>query len=351
MRANAVDLPVIEHPSVWDANTMRRDMQWLVPLDQSARSEICRAVDAVQNAELSLLTMRRSDFVLPTLARHLIEWRREVLHGRGFVQLRSLPAEALGRDGMAIAFWGLGLHMGDQFASQNKHGHLLGHVKDLGESRNNVSQRGPYSRERIPFHVDACDIVGLACVNTARRGGESSVASSALIYNRLLAEAPALARALTQPVFRDRRDEIPPSKPPWYSLPVFNVHDGLLSASIEPTYIGSVARHFGGTNPHTPAQLEAIERVQELADEVRLDIAFESGDVQFVNNHALMHSRRAFEDYDEPAKRRHLYRMWMLNHDGRPLPDAFYERQGTRETLRRPGGIFDAHTRVNAPMA
>lgn len=351
---NEAALQPIRHPSVWDARSLRADRRWLVVLTPGDIEELADSTARIERNGKPLETLTRVDFPLGALGERLRALRSEVLHGRGFVQLRGLPVANLGHRTSAIAFYGMGLHMGDRFASQNKHGHLLGHVRDLGESRGNASQRGPYSRETIPFHVDACDIVGLCCLRTAKSGGESCVASSGLVFNTLLAERPDLVRALMRPVFRDRRDEVPPGKPPWYAIPVFNLYAGLLSTSIEPTYIGSVARHFGGTNPHTPAQLEAIEEVQRLARELRFDIEFERGDIQYVNNHALMHSRLAFTD--EPAARdgsgggRHLLRLWMLNDDGRPLPDAYHDRHGTRATVKRPGGIVGPDTVPNAPL-
>ena len=329
---------------------MRADKRWLVTLATEEIDEIESALHELRSRNLPLLEMQRDDFVIPRLGAHLREIRRDLLHSRGFVQIRGLPVERLGREATAIAFWGIGLHLGDEFASQNQHGHLLGHVRDLGESRSNASQRGPYSRETIPYHVDCCDIVGLLCLHPAKRGGESSLTSSGAVYNTLLERHPQYAACLSEPICRDRRDEIPPGMKPWYAIPIFNHHDGLLSVSIEPTYIGSIARHFGGVNPHTAEQLEAVEAVQRIADELRLDIEFEQGDMQFVHNHTIMHSRQAFEDHEASQKKRHLLRLWLLNHDGRPLPDAYYERHGTRETVERPGGIVGPDTVLNAPL-
>ena len=36
--------------------------------------------------------------------------------------------------------------------------------------------------------------------------------------------------------------------------------------------------------------------------------------------------------------------------DGRPLPEAFYERHGTVDTVDRPGGIVGENTILNAPL-
>jgi hypothetical protein len=38
---------------------------------------------------------------------------------------------------------------------------------------------------------------------------------------------------------------------------------------------------------------------------------FEEGDMQFINNHAILHAREQYEDYDDPELKRHLLRMWI----------------------------------------
>ena len=347
-RLNINPVPVAG-PSVWSAETLRARHDWLIELTAVQSQEIVDSAEralALCDGDLTRLT--RFQFVLPTLGRRFQALRQELLHGAGFLQLRGLVTDGRSRELTATAFWGIGLHIGgDAVASQNRHGHLLGHVTNLGESRDNAAQRGPYSNERIPFHVDCCDVVGLMCLAPARSGGESSIVNSGFLFNEMLQRKPRLAAALMQPVYRDRRDEVPAGKQPWYALPVFNQYAGLMSVSIEPTYIGSVARHFDGIDPHTDTQLEGIEYAQALADELHVDIDFEPGDIQFVHNHVIMHSRKAFED--DPAAPRHLLRLWLLARDGRPLPDCFYGRMGDRATIARPGGIFAGDTRTNVP--
>ena len=72
--------------------------------------------------------------------------------------------------------------------------------------------------------------------------------------------------------------------------------------------------------------------------------------MQFVNNHVLFHTRRAFEDHEDPDRKRHLLRIWLKTLDGRPLPDALYERHGVRDAVDRPGGIVGPDTVLNAPI-
>jgi len=44
----------------------------------------------------------------------------------------------------------------------------------------------------------------------------------------------------------------------------------------------------------------------------------ERGDMQFVNNRFVLHSRTAFEDHAEPERRRNFLRLWMKYCDGEP---------------------------------
>ena len=78
-----------------------------------------------------MIDVTKDDFEVPTLAAGLTEVRSEVMHGRGFALLRGLPVEGRSREQTALAFWGIGCHMGNAVA-QNSRGHLVGHVTDLG---------------------------------------------------------------------------------------------------------------------------------------------------------------------------------------------------------------------------
>ena len=41
------------------------------------------------------------------------------------------------------------------------------------------------------------------------------------------------------------------------------------------------------------------------------------GQIQFLNNLAVGHSRSAFVDHEEPDRRRHIVRIWMRDHGHR----------------------------------
>jgi hypothetical protein len=213
---------------------------------------------------------------------------------------------------------------------QNADGHLLGHVRDLGLSSQDPNTRIYQTRERQTFHTDSCDVVGLLCLRPARSGGLSSLVSSTTIFNEMRRHRPDLLKVLLEPIETDRRGEVPPGGKPYFSIPVFNWHDGLISAIYQRQYIES-ARRFAGVAPLTAAQIEALDLLDELANDPDLNLmmALEPGDIQLVHNHTILHDRTAFEDFPEPERKRHLLRLWVAPPEARPLPDVFAERFGS----------------------
>jgi hypothetical protein len=51
-----------------------------------------------------------------------------------------------------------------------------------------------------------------------------------------------------------------------------------------------------------------------------VDFDLEPGQIQFVDNRALGHSRTEYLDYPEPERKRHLIRLWMRDHGRRAYP-------------------------------
>ena len=55
-------------------------------------------------------------------------------------------------------------------------------------------------------------------------------------------------------------------------------------------------------------------------DDLSVDFDLEPGQIQFVDNRALGHSRTAFVDDPDPDRRRHLVRLWLRDHGRRAYP-------------------------------
>jgi hypothetical protein len=317
---------------------------WLYHLSETEIIEIEAAVNGLASASDHLGTISPDNFPLPTLGSRLQSLLGEVLEGRGFVLLKGLPVERWNHRQTAIAFLGIGSHLGS-LRSQNAEGHLLGHVKDLGRSSLDPNVRIYQTRERQTFHTDSCDVVGLLCLAQAKSVGLSSLVSSTTIFNEMRRRRPDLARTLFAPIETDRRGEVSEGEKPYFEIPVFNWHAGLLSAIYQRQYIES-ARRFAEVRPLTALQVEALNLLDELANDPQLHLMMElqRGDMQFVHNHTVLHDRTAFEDWPEPERKRYLLRLWLAPPSARPLPEVYAERYGSVVPGDR-GGVIPRRTR------
>jgi hypothetical protein len=336
--------PEIHGPSAWVGPALLQQTDWLYQLSESEIIEIGAAVNGLANASGNLGTISADDFPLPTFAPRLQSLLGEVLEGRGFVLLRRLPVERWSHRQSAIAFLGIGSHLG-RLRAQNAEGHLLGHVKDQGRSSQDPNVRIYQTRERQTFHTDSCDVVGLLCLATARSGGLSSLVSSTTIFNEMRRRRPDLARVLFAPIETDRRGEVEEGEKPYFRIPIFNWHAGLLSTIYQRQYVES-ARRFPDVRPLTPAQIAGLDLLDELANDPQLHLTMElqPGDMQFVHNHTVLHDRTAYEDWPEAARKRHLLRLWLAPPAARPLPGVFAERFGSVVPGDR-GGVISRSSR------
>jgi hypothetical protein len=324
--------PEVCDRSAWYGNYLASRADWIEFLTSREVAEIESATeDLIGRAAptFDLTSIGKDDFPLPTLGPRLQSLLDQVLNGRGFVLIRGLPIARWSRRETAIAFLGIGIYLGN-LRMQNAAGHLLGHVKDLGLSSDDPNARIYQTRERQTFHTDSCDVVGLLCLQTAKSGGLSSLVSSTTIFNQMRRLRPDLLKVLFEQIETDRRGEVPDGAKPYFSIPVFNWHEGLLSAIYQRQYIES-ARRFAGVAPLTPVQVQALNLFDELANDPGLNFNMElqPGDMQFVHNHTILHDRTAFEDFAEPERKRHLLRLWLAPLNARALPSIFAERFGS----------------------
>lgn len=338
----------ITSPSAWYGPDMAARTDWIRPFTPAEIAEVEAAARPLAESGTEIARMTVADFPLPTLAPILAGLKKEILEGRGFALLRGLPVADWGLRLSATAFYGIGLHFG-RACSQNGKGHVLGHVQDLGLSSKDPNVRIYQTSERQTFHTDSCDIVGLLCLKQAKRGGHSALVSSVTIYNEMRKRGD-LAQHLFQPLATDRRGEVPEGEKPYFEIPVFNWHAGLLSAIYQRQYIDS-AQRFPEAPRLSAETVAALDLFDALADDPALnfEMVLEPGDIQLVHNHSLLHDRTGFEDWPEEDRKRHLLRLWLSPEEARPLPGVFKQRFGSIEPGRR-GGIILPETKLVAPM-
>ena len=303
----------IVSPAAWLGPQIQDDDGWIVRLNQADVAEIDAALSGLR-ARAKTIPFGKEDFGLPNLAARLYEISDHLENGLGFVLVRGLSRDRYTDADCELIYWGLGSHLGCPI-SQNRRGHVLGHVTDEGKTLADANAR-PYQTNRgMDFHSDLLpvEILGLFCCRTAKSGGASYVVSAPTVHNVIRMERPDLLEVLYQPFNIDWRGEEPEGVQPWHTCPVFSRHDGKVTSCVSGrVFYESVAR-WGEHLALTDVQREALDFVQEVAarPELRLSMQFQEGDIQLLSNQTMLHARSEYEDHDEPHLKRHLLRMWI----------------------------------------
>jgi len=331
--------PHLVGPAVWRGPEFSAVGKWKFALTEAEIREIKDAAETFLQRHRDISVMTLADFSLPTTSKKLRQIHDYLIHGPGVALLQALPVDDWNVELSAAAFFGIGLHLGLP-RPQNAKGHLLGHVVDLGLDADDPNVRIYQTHERQTFHTDSSDIVGLLCLKQAKSGGDSALVSSNTIFNEMRSRFPELASALFDPIATDRRGDVAEGQKPFFEIPVFNWHAGLMSSIYQRQYIDS-AQRFPDAMQLTARHIEALDCFDSLANDSELNFLMRlaPGDMQFVHNHTLLHDRTAFEDWSDPSLRRHLLRLWISSPTARPLPDVFAQRYGSVLPGQR-GGVM-----------
>ena len=344
--------PVTE-PSAWKAEELRSDRSWIHELGAAEIAEVEAALKANNGAGVALLDVRPENFPLPTLAARMREVSRQLEHGRGIALLRGVPVGRYDVPDVEKIYLGISGYLGVVIA-QNSKGDHVGHVRNeglkWGEVSNGELVRGYRTNAYMPFHSDPTDIVGLLCVQKSVEGGLSSIASSMSIYNEILATRPEALDCLFNGFYYSLRGETGDGlgRTTEYRIPVFDHFAGRLSTRYVRKTIEQGATV--GNAPLTTEERKALDLVDALAqrDDLRFDMAFEPGDIQYLNNYVAFHSRTGFRDGELPAQKRFLMRLWLQSPDARALSRPLARPQGersiflSREQALRKAGLLPA---------
>jgi hypothetical protein len=154
----------------WRGPEMAARQDWIRPLTGDEIAALDAEVRRLDASGIDIAAIGPADMPVPALAGLIAEIRRQVLQAHGFILLRGLPVERWTTRQTAIAYFGLGTHLGEP-VSQNGKGHILGHVKDIGMDYASPVHRGYQTAARLPYHTDSADVVGLLCLRPAKAGG------------------------------------------------------------------------------------------------------------------------------------------------------------------------------------
>ncbi len=272
----------------------------------------------IRRAPLPTFLLDPQDFTLDACRTAMDEVRRVANEGPMFAVLDRLPMAELGRDAAIQIYWLLSSLLARPVA-QKLNGQMFYDVMDTGAKlRPGSGIRPTVTNVDLRFHNDNSynetppDYVCLLCLHPARQGGVSQVVSVATVHRALEDDFPELMSRLHKPFWYDRHAEHAPDEPTTFAAPVFERGaDGTVQArlALSEIFAGYELRGEPMDN-ETAAALAAVQAVFDRPD-LRVELDFEPGQIQYVNNRATGHARTEFVDHPEPERKRHLVRLWL----------------------------------------
>ena len=281
-------------------------------------------------------TITRREFSHPVLDGALAAVLDRIKTGPGLLIMRGFPVGKYTAAEMQTVYFGVGSHFG-RAVSQSADGDYLGHVTNVEKA-----SRGYTTNRELNLHTDSAEIVGLLCIRDAREGGESIYASSLKVREIIAREHPEYLPVLERGFRCDRRGEEAPEDEPVtpYRVPVYSERGGVVSCRYVRGVIDRGAEALG--EPLTAQESEALACFEAVAmrDGVRFETRLQPGEASFINNYEILHARTAFVDWDDPARKRLLYRLWLEGVPPRPLvPEVhlYRNRSGRMGVDPQPG--------------
>ncbi len=285
-----------------------------VTLADAALSEIEQLAVFLGDNPLPLLQRKLDEFELSACRTLMAQMKSILDDGVGFAVLDRLPMDDYPIDTLLEVYWVLGQCIGRPVA-QKWNGQMIYDVSDTGADYA-YGTRGSHTSVELNFHTDNAfarmvpDYVGLLCRQPARTGGVSRFCSLYSVHQRMQEQYPDELARLYQPVLFDRQKEHRDGAEPVCLAPYFSWRNGRMFARANASLIRKGYEVAG--EPMDAALVDALNAIDEVcaSEDLWYEAPLERGQIQYLNNHEVGHYRSAFEDYDEPERKRHLYRLW-----------------------------------------
>jgi hypothetical protein len=306
-------LPLPQTPLQWLASGID-ERHWRVELSAAARAEVERAADYIVANPVNDLQRRESEFAWPGFRDIIANLKSIVDAGVGFAVLDRLPIDDYPLDTIVEIYWLLGQLIGRPVA-QKWNGEMIYRVHDSGQGFR-YGVRGSRTSVELVFHTDNAfamavpDYVGLLCVRPAKSGGISRFCSLYTLHEMLRERYPQSLRRLYESMLFDRQKEHAEGGVPVCLAPFFACRGERLSVRANTSLVRK-GYEVAGIEMDTVLQ-HALAAVDECCreDGIWYEAPIERGQVQYLNNHEIGHYRSAFEDFEDPDYKRHLFRLW-----------------------------------------
>ncbi|KAL2258489.1 hypothetical protein VTK26DRAFT_8180 [Humicola hyalothermophila] len=300
----------------WGPDSFASEDDYTLTLTNEEVSEVKDGLQHFNDLGLYGDEVNPGTFPLPTLGPKLRQMAVDIHQGKGFAVVRGLNPDEFSPEDNVLVFLGISSYIGAKRGRQDEEGNMLMHIRDAKLSKTPQQDRPTrYSSRASTFHTDTfCDILALQTRAVPLSGGRNLLASSWTVYNALSQAHPHVRELLAQPIWSfDSRGRFLPSN----TRPLLHCHAGraILNFAREPLLGLAGVERAKGLGVLGEAQRRALDVVEEIAARNSIALEARKGDLLFVNNHGVLHSREAF--VDSPAgEPRYLVRMWLRNEEG-----------------------------------
>lgn len=300
----------------WTKATLK-DGEWQMNVPDVVLGEIRAMLAVMRGDPLPMLLQTPEMYHLPEATKFFQRAKSIMDDGAGFVLIDRIPVEEMSEDEARSIYWVLSKLIGRPVA-QKWNGTPMMDVRDTGKKPTPGSGvRLSQTSVDLAYHSDnahndaPAEYVGLLMLQAAKEGGLSRVMSFYTVHNYLLKNHPDKLKRLYKPIFWDRMREHRPDDSLLFNAPIFKYEDGKLSARLGVIQIrNAYAMVEGGMDQATEEAIAALE--EAFQDEAAVaEMTMEPGQMQFLNNRSIGHSRTEFVDHDEPTRKRHLLRVWL----------------------------------------
>jgi Taurine catabolism dioxygenase TauD, TfdA family len=306
----------IEGAQAWTRATLK-DSDWNLKIPDAVLAEIRDMVAVMRGDPLPMLLQTPDMYRLPEATKLLARAKQIMDEGVGFVLLDRIPVEEMSEEEARGVYWVLSKLIGRPVA-QKWNGTPMMDVRDTGKKPTPGSGvRLSQTSVDLAYHSDnahndaPAQYVGLLMLRAAKDGGLSRVKSFYTVHNYLLTHHPEKLKRLYKPMFWDRMREHRPEDSLVFNAPIFKFEDGKLIARLGIIQIrNAYAMIDGGIDKETEQALAAVEEAFDEEESVA-EMVLSPGQMQFLNNAIIGHSRTEFFDHDEVERKRHLLRIWL----------------------------------------
>lgn len=311
---------------------MVKDDSWIYRLNARETAEIESAFSRLSATPKHHDDVTQQDFPLETFGRLVTAMRDQIEDGRGLTLLKGVPVAGKTVDELELLYAGIAAHVGTSIA-QDTQGTLTGRVEDLGNNYKDINVRGTNTNAQLTPHCDSGDILALLCVRQAKSGGVNTLASSMAIYNEIRERHEEFLEPLYNGFHYNIRGNGPPIKYrdiTAHRVPVYSYYKGKLSCRFNQKAI-LTSEQLPGAPALTQLEKDAVNEVAALSmrEELSFEVLLEPGDMLLLSNYSVFHNRDAFEDWDDPARKRLLLRKWINIPNARPLTWEFADHYNT----------------------